>query len=245
MTRLSKSPRNKPLARGIEALSRTDSVHARGRWSKKITEWKSAAKPASAAGKKKVKKFGKDETETREVSTKTPRFYPVEQSKKRLPSRKSRHHAPRVRKSLHPGVIAIILSGKFRGKRVVVLKVLPSGLLVVTGPYTTNGVPLRRVNPAYVIATATSIDLAGFTLDSKFNDAYFAKPKSKDTKKSDEDPFASSEKKKKEINPQRVEDQKLVDKHILEVVGKTQNLGSYLAARFSLSRHQYPHLLKF
>ena len=48
---------------------------------------------------------------------------------------------------------------------------IKSGNLLVTGPYKVNGVPLRIVNPAYVIATSTKVDLAGVNVanvDDKF-----------------------------------------------------------------------------
>jgi large subunit ribosomal protein L6e len=74
----------------------------------------------------------------------------------------------------------ILLAGRFRGKRVVLLKHLPQGVLLVTGPFKVNGVPLRRVNARYVIATSTSVDLKGIdskVLDKVSEDGYFTKDK--------------------------------------------------------------------
>lgn len=54
----------------------------------------------------------------------------------------------------------------------------------VIGPFTVNGVPLRRVNQSYVIATSTKIDISGVNVD-KFDDKYFEKDKKKRYKKSE------------------------------------------------------------
>lgn len=75
-----------------------------------------------------------------------------------------------------PGRVLIILAGRFRGKRVVLLKALSNGVLLITGPFKLNGVPLRRVNARYVIATSTSVDLTDVNVE-KFDDKYFAREK--------------------------------------------------------------------
>lgn len=83
-----------------------------------------------------------------------------------------------------------------------------SGLLLVTGPYKYNGVPLRRVNQAYCIATSASVSLDGLNLD-KFNDQYFEKVKT--AKPKNADGFFATDDAKKELSPERKADQKTVD----------------------------------
>ena len=63
------------------------------------------------------------------------------------------------------------MSGTHRGRRVVVLKSFVSGKLLVTGPYAINGVPLKRVNPAFVIATSTKVSVDG--VNTNFEDSFF------------------------------------------------------------------------
>jgi large subunit ribosomal protein L6e len=101
-----------------------------------------------------------------------------------------------ARPSLAPGAILILLAGRFRGKRVILLKALDQGVLLVTGPFKVNGVPLRRVNSRYVIATSHKVDLSGIDqakVDEVAGDKYFAREKS-EKKKGEEEFFKQGEK---------------------------------------------------
>lgn len=135
------------------------------------------------------------------------------------------------------------MAGRFRGKRVVYLKNLEDNTLLVSGPFKINGVPLRRVNARYVIATSTKVNVSGVDV-SKFNVEYFAREKSSKSKKSEAEFFNESQP-KKEIKAERVADQKSVDAALLSEIKKTPLLKQYLAASFSLKNGDRPHLLKF
>merc|ERR1712086_145775 len=146
---------------------------------------------------------------------------------------------PRIRKSICPGAVLILLAGRFRGKRVVCLKALESGLLLVSGPYKINGVPLRRVNQAYVIATSTKVDVSGVDV-SGINDEYFARSNDSGTEGENEF-FMGDAPKSAVVSDQRKSDQKKVDDVLLKAISSVDMLEAYLAAQFTLCTHDKPH----
>merc|ERR1712228_619195 len=152
-------------------------------------------------------------------------------------------HKRTVRSSLSAGTVAIVLAGVHKGKRVIVLKQLETGLLLVTGPFKLNGTPLRRVNQRFLLATSTKIDVSGVKVPDTINDKYFARIKAEKTAKKEGDVFDA---KKEGYKPseQRKKDQAAIDTQVLAAIKKEkegQALRQYLKAPFALSKGQFPH----
>merc|ERR1711862_261170 len=229
----SRKPVSKELIAGVGSLSRSAVYKKRGLYKKKKATPAKKVVDTNAFVEKIV--GGKKRMI---ATTKAPKYYPADDVKTPLPNRKKAGTAA-LRSSITPGTVLILTSGKhFHGKRVVFLKQLESGLLLVTGPFHINGVPLRRVNQSYVIATSTKVDISGLKLDAKFNDAYFKKTVEKKAKGSDK--FFSEGVQKSSIPAEKIADQKAVDKAILAAVAEQPNMKAYLNASFSLTKGQYP-----
>jgi large subunit ribosomal protein L6e len=115
--------------------------------------------------------------------------------------------------------------------------------IIIIGPYGINGVPLRRVNQRYVIATSTKIDVSNIDV-SNVNDAFFAREK-KATKKSETALFDANTKASERLSPERKALQDQVDAVLSTTIAKVASLGDFLKAKFQLRNGDKPHLLKF
>jgi len=71
----------------------------------------------------------------RTVLPKGQKWYPAEDLPSRRAVRKPAAKPTKLRSSITPGTVLILLAGRFAGRRVVFLKQLESGLLLVSGLY--------------------------------------------------------------------------------------------------------------
>ena len=173
-------------------------------------------------------------------------YYHPDDIKTHFKRNRNTSNPTRLRKAIKPGSVLILLAGRFKGRRVVFLKQLESGLLLITGPYKVNGVPLRRVNQAYVQPTSTTLDVSKVAVDD-LEDSYFRKTVvKKDISKNVA--WASLEKDTEAVKDQLIEKkerQAQVDKALLQEVGKVPMMRKYLATRFSLRKGMKPHDMNF
>jgi len=231
--------KNEEIAKGVNKYGRSKMISLSGRW--RFFKKGADAKKIEKAPKKEVKKvprFGS-------------KFYDPEVAHKPKRTFKHKKTIAKLRKSITPGTVLVILAGRFRGKRVIFLKQLESGLLLVTGPYKINGVPIRRINQAYVIATSTKVDISKVEIPANIDDKYFARVKSeKKSAETKEEAFLNKQNKpgvvvNQEWLQKRKEGQKAVDTPLLAVINQTPLLADYLGVKFTLTKHQAPHKMVF
>ncbi|GMP71404.1 hypothetical protein CsSME_00029826 [Camellia sinensis var. sinensis] len=127
--------RNPDLIRGVGKYSRSQMYHKRGLWAIKAKNGgvfpRHDKKPAAA-----------------KPAEKAPKFYPADDVKKPLLN-KRKPKPTKLRASITPGTVLIILAGRFKGKRVVFLKQLTSGLLLVTDGPKSRDVALAQFSFSY------------------------------------------------------------------------------------------------
>merc|ERR1711998_23317 len=169
----------------------------------------------------------------KEESAKGPRYYATEDKKVKLTNSRCNNKKTKLKASLVPGTVVILLAGCFKGRRAVFLKQLDSGLCLITGPFKVNGIPLRRVPQSYVIGTSTVVDVSGADT-SAVNDALFKKPKS--AKKKADGPFSEDEAKKPLDDAA-----KALQAKVDGGVKLDDDLKGYLKSKFGLSRADVPH----
>lgn len=171
-------------------------------------------------------------------------WYPTTDQKSNFVRATKKPRPARLNKNIQPGQVLIILSGRFRGRRVVFLKQLPSGLLLVTGPYKLNGVPLKRVNQAYVIATKTRVNLGNVSGLDNVSDDFFKRVKVNRGNEA-KDFFENPADKKARITDERRNAQNAVDTQVLKSVKEVAELKEYLKNRFALKNGDRPHLMNY
>jgi large subunit ribosomal protein L6e len=232
---------------GIEQaiISQQQAAHRKAKWIIPHSDKKFVFYSIHTAELLKISKARRQRLSTANKNLKLSKnWYPVSDAKKHFVRKSKAGKTARLRKDITPGQVLIVLSGRFRGRRVVFLKALKSNLLLVTGPYKLNGVPLKRVNQAYTLSTSTKVDIKGVDA-SKINDALFKK----DAKahKAGENKFFADSAKKSTTSEERKTAQKGVDAAILKNIKESKEplLRKYLGSRFSLANNDKVHELHF
>ncbi|NP_001280441.1 60S ribosomal protein L6 [Acyrthosiphon pisum] len=256
--------KKKPKQNLLSGTATWKVVYKSGTWrfvhrpteAKLIAKAKAEGKPLNETPKKKksiiVKPIkGEKNGETREVHTvKRKAYYPTLKTPKKHKTRGLfKNHKRNTRPSLTPGTIVILLTGVHKGKRAILLKTLDTGLLLITGPFILNAIPMRRVHQGHVIATKTKLDISSVKIPEEVDDKYFKRTLlKKKPKKNDSKSLFVQKPKTYRPSEKRKFDQKTVDAQVLSVLKQHKDkkfLFLYLSFMFGLRNNQYPHRMQF
>ena len=174
-------------------------------------------------------------------------YYTADDVKKpfKRPSKASK--IEKLSSKITPGTVLILLSGRFRGRRAVFLKQLSSGLLLVTGPYKVNGIPLKRVAQAYVIPTSSKVKV-NLEDYQKIDDKFFSRAKVTGKRGGDKAFFERDNEvsaKEAEKIKSKKETQVKADAKLVKEISGSELLAPYLRSRFTIRSNTLPHELKF
>lgn len=166
---------------------------------------------------------------------------------------RGRRHYAKLRKSLTPGTVVIMVGTHHQCKKAVFLKQLKrSGLCLVSGPWYLNGVPVRRIDQRFLIATSIKLNLnPKFKVPACVDDSFFKKPRivKKKVKQGEDATFKTKKVTvKRRPNPARAYVQKYVDTELMNAIRKHKETGplkKYLKQDFGLMGRRYAHHLKF
>merc|ERR1711879_1129489 len=242
-------PRNYALESGVYRFGKSKTYHKKAvyKFIKKKTA-KKAAKPQPTFIEKKINGAKNGGTRMVRVKRLTGDVPTLEKAAKGTSVNFFSKHKRSLRDTLKAGTVAIVLAGAHKGKRVIVLKQLASGLVLVTGPMKLNGCPMRRINQNYLLATQTSVNISAVKVPETINDDYFKRAKAPKGKKAEGGDIFTSKKEEYKPSDQRKTDQANVDKQVLEAVKKHPEgaaLKAYFKSIFSLSKGQFPHTMTF
>ena len=131
--------------------------------------------------------------------------------------------------SLTPGTVLVLHTRRHQGKRVVFLKDLPSGLLLFTGPFVLNRVPLSRASPKSVTATATKVDVSGLRIPETLTDTSFKRRRQRKPESEGEEGLEMGVKRLR-IAEQWKRDQRAVDSQVLNCIRKVPWVRRFLSS---------------
>ena len=121
---------------------------------------------------------------------------------------------------------------------------------MVSGPYAINGVPLKRVNPAYAIVTSTKVDVNGVNvanIDDKWfkNHRQYRPCELKNASEARNKKVAELKKAEEAWKAEAKKVQKAVDTALVGNVKKVESMKGYLKTRFTLYSNTKAHELVF